>query len=312
MNFTGDPTCSHSVNSYFTIGAYNACGLATGTTIYVDVNALTDIIGVGIRVLHFQIFSQNSNPVVAVVNDTGVNHYQNGNNFVLFQDVMNLLVLQAFTSTSAPNATDPLFLIMDIRSDNLPMFVQLAAIFEAITPNTLLGPQYSFESMGTNFANTTLMSALAGKIVIVIDKTSNGSSVQCPQLAEYVNFCIAGGTPITRSYAYSELVNVPDMSELQEFGCTGLTMVLPDAGSTTNPNPYVVQEAGCQFMMCNFSNYDTNLQVALENMNTTGYAFTYMDLSCNTNTTLPDPDPQNPALSYAPKETTADYYNFTL
>jgi hypothetical protein len=214
--------------------AYNACSGGSYKNDYVDLCNLKSLLKQGVRGLDFEIYSVKDQPVVAT--STVDNFYVKETfNSVGFHDVMETLKNYAFATSGAPNPNDPLILHLRIKSNNPEMFTNLAKIFKSYE-NLLLGKDYSYENYGKNLGTTPILQFL-GKIIVIVDRNQT-AFLQNKPLMEFVN--LTSNSIFMRALNYYDVQYSPDITELQNYNKTNMTIVLPDKGaSPENPNPIV-------------------------------------------------------------------------
>ena len=93
-----------------------------------------------------------------------------------------------------------------------------------------------------------------------------------------------------------------------------MTLELPNVSANDkNPSAALAQKYGVQMVAMNYQNYDSNLEYNEEFFAKAGYAFVLKPAELRyTITTIPPPNSQNPALSYANRQYKSDYFNFTI
>lgn len=305
---SGDPDCSGNLFDYYIKTAYNACSGGNYKNDFVNTCNLKAVIKQGVRCLDFEIYSIDNSPVVAT--STSDNYYVKETfNYVDFGSVMDTIVNYAFSGGTCPNPTDPILIHLRCMSNNQEMYTNLANIFASYN-SYMLGPDYSFESEGINLGNTSLLS-LQNKIVLIIDR-SNTAFLENQNLLEYVN--ITSNSVFMRLYDYYNLKNNPDINELTDYNKTGMTIVLPDGGtSPSNPSGMVCRASGCQMVAMRYQLVDNFLMENALFFDEGGYAFVLKPAPLRYQpVTVPAPTPQNPNYSYGTRNVTTDYYSFNF
>jgi len=295
-------------NDYYIKTAYNCCSGGNYKNDYVDTCVLKDILKQGVRGLDFEIFSINDQPVVAT--STSDNYYVKETfNYVNFADVMNIIRDYAFSSSTAPNALDPIIIHLRIKSTNQTMYQNFAKLLESYD-QLLLSKDYDYEYYGKNFGNVKLRDLL-GKIVIIVDR-SNLSFLECQEFYEFVN--MTSNSVFMRALHYYDIAYAPDMSELIEFNKQNMTIAMPDKGPTPdNPSGIVTRETGCQLLAMRYQKIDVNVEESDIFFDENGYAFVLKPANLRyIPVTIPLPPPQNPELSYATRTVETDYYKFDI
>jgi hypothetical protein len=303
---SSDPDCSGNLFDYYIKTAYNACSGGSYKNDFVDTCNLKAVIKQGVRCLDFEIYSVNDEAVVAT--STSDSYYVKETfNSVKFASVMETIRNYAFSGSTCPNPTDPIIIHLRCKSNNQSMYSNLANIFKSNT-DIMLGPGYSYESVGKNLGSVPLLS-LQNKVILMIDR-SNPAFIENEQLLEYVN--LTSNSVFMRLYDFYNVKNSPDINELTEFNRTGMTIVIPDSGSNpVNPSGMVCRASGCQMIAMRYQFVDNNLMENASFFDRVGYAFVLKpdDLRYEP-VTVQAPTPQLPEYSYATRTSSTDYYSF--
>jgi hypothetical protein len=301
-------TFNNNLLDYYIKTAYNCCSGGNYKNDYVNTCNLINVLKQGCRGLDFEIYSIDDNPVVAT--STSNNYYvKETYNYVKFSEVMHILSNYAFSQSTAPNCTDPIIIHLRISSNNQKMFSKFAHLFESYN-NLLLGKTYSYENQGKNIGNIPILN-LKGKIIIMVDKT-NTSFLDNRAFLEYVN--ITSNSIFMRALHYYDIKNTPDITELQNYNKQNMTIAMPDIGSNPqNPCGIVVRETGCQLIAMRYQYIDQYIEENIAFFNENGFAFVLKPERLRyIPVVLPDPTPQNPALSYEKRTVSSKYYNFNI
>lgn len=311
INPTANPVYDGPLKNFFVLTAFNCCSVGALQNDFVSTCALTSILKQGVRCLDMEVFSINNEPVVATNGPTSnTNLYTKETyNSVPFSSVMSLISQNAFSSTNVPNPSDPLILHLRFSSQNTAMYQNLANIFRQYD-SLFLGTQYSFDNQGENFGDV-LLSSLMNKISLIVMNT-NSAFMDVPQFLEYVNMFSNG--PNMRCLNYYDVINTPDLPELQLYNCANMSIVLPDQQSNVyNPNSSICQEAGCQMVAMQFQQpSDSNLQAYIQFFNQNGTAFALKTNCPELSISIPDAIPQNPLVSYETRDVSGSNYSFQI
>ena len=295
-------------NDYYIKTAYNCCSGGNYKNDYVDTCILKDVLKQGVRGLDFEIFSIDDQPVVAT--STSDNYFVKETfNYINFSDVMNIIRDYAFSTSTAPNALDPIIIHLRIKSTNQTMYQNFAKLLENYD-QLLLSKDYDFEYYGKNFGNVRLRELL-GKIVIIVDR-SNTAFLECQEFYEFVN--MTSNSVFMRALHYYDIAYSPDMNELIEFNKQNMTIGMPDKGvDPPNPSGVVMRETGCQLLAMRYQKIDVNVEESDIFFDESGYAFVLKPENLRyIPVTVPLPPQQNPALSYATRTVETDYYKFNI
>jgi len=293
---------------YYIKTAYNCCSGGSYRNDFVDACHLKYLLKQGVRGLDFEIFSIDDKPVVAT--STSDSYYVKETfNYIYFGDVMNIIQNYAFTTSSAPNALDPIIIHLRIKSNNHEMYKQFATLL-ANYDSILLPKEYDSEYHGQNFGTVELRK-LMGKVVIIVER-SNTTFLEIPEFYKFIN--MTSNSVFMRALHYYDIKFSPDINELIEFNRQSMTIGMPDKGSNPeNPSSIVMRETGCQLLGMRFQSVDSNLDENNDFFNQNGHAFVLKpELLRYIPVTIEAPPEQNTELSYAPRSVQSDFYKFEI
>ena len=301
----------NNFRDYYVKSAYNCCSGGNYKNDYVSMCTLKDLLKQGIRGLDFEIYSIDDQPVVAT---STIDNYcvKETFNYINFSDIMKMVSDNAFSSSGAPNPTDPIIFHLRIKSENQKMYENFAKLFEQYS-DLLMGKQYSYENIKnntiTNYGATPL-AELMGKISIIVDK-SNDSFMECSQFYEYVN--MTSNSIFMRELTFDQVKNT-DINELIEFNKLGMTIGIPNSGTDPdNPSSVVLRETGCQLLAMRYQNIEANVEENDAFFNEANSAFVLKPSALRyIPVQIAAPPPQDPALSYAPKTISGQYFNYNI
>jgi hypothetical protein len=299
---------NYTFKDYYIKTAYNCCSGGNYKNDYVDTCILKYILKQGIRGLDFEIFSINDKPVVAT--STSNSYYVKETfNYINFSDIMNIIRDYAFSTSTAPNALDPIIIHLRIKSTNQEMYKNFAKLLEGYD-SLLMSKDYDSEYYGKNFGNVELQK-LMGKIVIIVDR-SNTSFLECPEFYKFIN--MTSNSVFMRALHYYDIKYSPDLNELIEFNKQNMTIGMPDKGSNPeNPSSVVMRETGCQLLGMRYQYIDVNVEENDIFFDENGYAFVLKPEHLRyVPVTIPLPPPQNPELSYATRTVQSEFYKFDI
>jgi hypothetical protein len=304
----GDPQCEYTFKDYYIKTAYNACSGGSFTNDYVSTCVLKSILKQGVRAFDFEVFSIDDKPVIAT-SDSDSYYYKQTFNYIDFKDIMDLFRDYAFRFSDAPNASDPIIIHLRFKSANQKMYQKLATLLENYD-NLLLGKDYSYENNKQNFGNTSILDIL-GKVVIIVDM-KNPEFLQCEKFYEYVN--MTSNSLYMRGLIWYDVQYSPDMDELTTYNKQCMTIAMPDGGtSPPNISSLFSRTCGVQMIAMQYQKFDTLLEENELFFDTVGYAFAlkpeklrYIPIIIE----IPDAPPDK--ISYAPREISAAYYEFSI
>jgi len=305
---TNNADYQYALRDYYIKSAYNACSGGKYKNDYVDTCVLKGLIKQGVRGLDFEIYSIDNQPVVAT-STTDNFCVKETFNSVKFGEVMGIIRDYAFASSTAPNPFDPIILHLRIKSTNQEMYTNLAKILEGYN-SILLDKKYSFEYYGKNLGSVKLPE-FAGKVIIIVDR-SNTSFLESQAFYEYVN--MTSNSIFMRALHYYDIMYAPDMNELIDYNKLSMTIGMPDKGSNPdNPSSLTMRAYGCQLLAIRYQVIDTNLEENNMFFDEQGHAFVLKPEKLRyVPETIPAPPPQDPAVSFATRTISSDFYNFEI
>lgn len=299
---------NYTFHDYYIKTAYNCCSGGNYKNDYVELCVLKDLLKQGVRGLDFEIFSIDDQPIVAT--STSDSYYVKETfNYINFVDVMNVLRDYAFSTSTAPNALDPIIIHLRIKSTNQAMYQNFAKLLENYD-SILLSKDYDSEYYGKNFGNVELKK-LMGKVVIIVDR-NNISFLECPEFYKFIN--LTSNSIFMRALHYYDIKYTPDMNELIDFNKQNMTIGMPDKGENPeNPSSIVMREMGCQLLAMRYQLIDTNIEENDIFFDENGYAFVLKPKNLRyIPITVPLPPPQNPELAYATRTVQTDFYKIEI
>ena len=296
------------LRDYYIKTAYNCCCSGQFKNDWVGECALKACIKQGARVLDFEIYSVNDEPVVAT---SAVKNYtvKQTYNDIPLKTAMQIVNNYAFTGGSCPNPNDPLILHFRISSNNEKIYKKMAdTIYSTIGPK-LLGKEYSYEYNGQNLG-TEPLSTFVNKIIISVDRSN--PLYETTPLKEYVN--IASNSVFLRGSREYDVKFTPDSNELIEFNKKNMSFTMPDLSvSNNNVSSALSFSYGCQWVGMCFQNFDANMEFYSLYFDKIGHAFALKPENLRfVPATIPNPTPQSPENSYTTRTTKTDYYSVSV
>lgn len=143
--------------------AYNCCCIGGMKHDYVDLCALNNCYRAGVRVLDFQIFSLDNNPVISA-STVNQNEYKELYNYLSFTETMNHIHYTFLNSAAHPNNNQVLFLNFRVNSNNLDIYNQMAKILI----DTFTGGSELLWTVQKDLNSFTL-DELKNKIIVMVD-----------------------------------------------------------------------------------------------------------------------------------------------
>jgi len=324
-----DNTCEkkglYKIRDYYVLSSYNSCNTSTELQHNtISLNALKYVIGQGVRLLDFEVYSLENKPVVSTSNNPDNYYMFQSSNYVNFNDAFETIINNAFNISTCPNPSDPLFVHLRVKSNNDKMLNNLATIFETYegSTNYILGTKYSFEKTTCN-SNITINNSenansncntnniteeplyyFQNKIIIILDR-SNTTALDCANLMEYVN--LTSNSLYCRLINNFTMVNSQDQQELLEFNKRTVTIVTPDIGiNKNNPDVNKSKLLGIQFNANNFYQKDNSLNNSINMFNNAGCAFILKPAEMRyypIKVTIPPPNPPGYSFNSRPIKT---------
>ena len=285
---------------YYIKTAYNCCSTGDYKNGVVSTCALKSLLKQGVRGLDFAIYSEGDEPVVAT--STVDNRYVKETlNSTKFSDVMTILTSYAFSSGSVPNPDDPIVIHIRFKSENIPMYNNLAKIFKGHTSRLLDTDKYGNENKFKNLGKVPIQ-LLMGKIVVIVNN-NNRTFADVPSLYKYIN--MTSGSIFMRQLSVNEVVNNPNTVELTQYNKRNMTICIPNEKELSPPNPSSVlcRNLGIQMVAVRYQTSDVNLEEQTYYFNAENHAFVLKPAKFRyIQKCIPIPKKQNKALSFAPKK----------
>jgi hypothetical protein len=315
---------TYSLRDYYIFSSYNSCNNNNTTTNNnVDTQSLKNVISQGVRLLDFEIYSLENEPIVATSSIPNNYYIKESNSSVLFRNVFDTIINTAFNISTCPNPTDPLFVQLRIQSTNQKMFSNMAVIIKNYeNSGYILGPEYSFEYQECKDSNGKLdcsirnitsqsLNKFKSKIIIMIDKR-NTNVLDNKDLMEFCNMTTSSTT--CRLLTNYDMRNSPDQNELIEFNKKSMSIVTPDVGANpSNPSISTSNLLGIQMTAINFSNEDEMYDKTVNFFSDNGTAFVLKPENLRYRPmyiAIPNDPPAS--YSFAPRDISSRYYNFNI
>jgi hypothetical protein len=245
-------------------GSYNTA--ITGN--YVNKDMVTYILKRGCRYLDFEIFLVDQKAVVSYCTDPSFNILLTDNT-VSLNDILTTIVLNL---TNAPNKSDPLFINMRIKSNDVSIYPIVAASVDYHL-NSLL-----YKGI---IANDMPLSTFNDKIVLIVDKTinpeyaslcdcANSSSNPCYDLRNYINLETGSETLLQQPYTQllNQCWNTPIINNNNiTTNITKMRITVPDSVTQYSTSPYIkqnpdfipfIRQQGCQLIPLRFYLLDSS------------------------------------------------------
>ena len=259
---------NYKFKDYYIKSAYNCCSGGNYKNDFLDLCVMKDLLKQGVRGLDFEIFSIDDKPVIATSTIDSF-YIKETFNYIDFVKAMDVIRDYAFSTSTAPNSSDPIIIHLRIKSTNQTMYQNFALLLENYN-SILLGKEYDSEYNGQNFGNVELKK-LMGKVVIIVER-SNSAVLECPEFYKFIN--MTSKSVFMRSYHYDEIEYALSKDELVNYNKQNMTIGMPNKGpNPTNPSAIVMREMGCQLLAMRYSYLDSNIEENNMFFDNNGYAF---------------------------------------
>lgn len=278
------------VCDYYAAGSCRSVFPSTSVYDYVSADVLTKVLATGARWLELDIYQEGGMPVVAFCKP--VSGFRLSYNSVALVDCLHAIAGAAWSSRVVPNASDPLFLSLNIHSDSATFINSVAGALKGVLRPWMLDMTYSHQAK--NIAQEAMCN-LKGKLVIVSGVNHGGTDMD-----ELVNLSWSG--PFLRRLTLTQAEEVHDTKELIDFNRKNLTMVVPEVVSSLANNPAgAVWALGCQVVLMNFGSPDSAMASYLEKFQTASFVEKPAELRYEP-PTYKSPTPQDASKSYRPMQ----------
>jgi len=275
-----DDKFSYLLRDYYVKTAYNCCSSGDYSGDYVSVGALSTVISQGARCLDFEIYSVDGIPVVSTSSQPDYT-LKETYNYVALSEAFDVIQSNAFSGQpKCPVPSDPLFICLRIKSNNLLIFNEIAKLIESKFASRLLDSRYGYGYNGDNLGRVKLTNFM-NKVIIIMDETPSTNSVSAEAstlykktaLFEYVNMIIHG--PTSKKTFAEVAAPTPSSSDLVEYTKKNIVYVVPERSTKSeNVNDTALAFTyGCQFVAMAFQSDDANVQAYNTKFKDVGAAF---------------------------------------
>jgi len=270
---------------------------------YSSVDAIEEVLRAGARFVHLDIFPNlwcwDSPPVVTNGVEEGLYNYTTK---LCLDQCMERIAETAF-SNEIRNNSDPLFIYLNITCyDNYKLLEKIANILDKHIGVRALGPEYNWRDQ--NLAWVPIKEFI-GKVVIISNRGWEGSP-----MAEFVN--MTPDASFFRTMNHEQVQNTLDQKELREYNKQNFTYVYPvfKGRNPDNYNPSIALLAGCQFVCMNWPHDNAFMDFYADRFKDASFILKPEPLRYKP-LEYPDPKPQTPAVSMAPRTEATPFYQIT-
>ena len=254
-------SAKRALSQYHIKSSYNSCASGDYQNDYVTLAALTNAMKNGCRLLDFEIYDSEEEPIVAVSNSKEYT-FKGSYNSIPLAEVLKTVKTEAFTVS---NGRDPLFLQFRIKSDHVGICTKTANLLKDNFGDVLLPNQFNYQFGGKNIGSIPLKTFI-GKVFIIVDMTN--PVVAKSSLAEFVN--LGANTSFNRVMSIQELAhNAP--TDILDFSAKYMLTCTPELDTAANYDSSVGFNQGAQIIAMKFQRQDGTLDLYNKNFN--GYAF---------------------------------------
>ena len=303
----------HLLRDYYVMSSHNTCCGGNFEKDFVDLVPLNETVKRGARLLDFEIYSLDGEPVIAAGQEASVNgkYLLKGTyNSLPFSKVMNQIKMIAFSGSIAPNPNDPLFLSFRIKTSNKNIFRNMASDINKTFAGMFLPQKYGYDGKFNKegrdiIANIPLLDLKRKVIIIIEDPLNNYRGTPFEALVNMSGKAKDGsGMPFVNIYKNIDVTQVYDKKSMINENKKFIGITRPDFTKVKkNPPAPIHHQLGNQMVMMNFSDIDTFLMQYIKFFSDSGAAFRLKpDHLRYFEKKIPAPPPQEKKLSYGPRK----------
>jgi hypothetical protein len=303
----------HLLRDYYVMSSHNSCCGGNVEKDFVDLIPLKETIKQGARLLDFEIYSLDGEPVIAAGKEASANgkYLLKGTyNSLPFSNVMNYIKMMAFSGSIAPNPNDPLFLSFRIKTNNRNVFRNMSSDMNKIFSGMFLPQKYGYDGKFSKngkdiIANIPIL-ALQKKVIIIIDDPLN--NYRGTPFESLINMSgkakDGSGMPFVNINKNIDVIQTPDRESMINENKKFIGITRPDFTKVReNPPAAIHHQLGNQMVMMNFSEIDAFLLQYIKFFSDKGSAFRLKpDHLRYFEKKIPPPKVQEKKLSYGPRK----------
>jgi len=309
----GNANHKHLLRDYYVMSSHNTCCGGNFTKDFVDIIPLKETIRQGARLLDFEIYSLDGEPVVAAgegANASGKYLLKGTYNSIPFSQVMNQVKMLAFSGSISPNSNDPLFLSFRIKTHNRNIFRNMATVMNRIFSGMFLSQKYGYDGKFNKsgkdiIANIPLLELKKKVIVIIEDPENNYRGTPFEALINMSGKAKDGsGMPFVNIYNSIDVTQVYDRKSMINENKKFIGITKPDFTKVKrNPPAAIHHQLGNQMVMMNFSELDANMLQYIKFFSDKGTAFRLKpDHLRYFEKKIAKPKPQDKKVGYGPRK----------
>ena len=267
-----DSQSRFKLRDYYIKSAYNAFNPDKFKNSTVSMDACLYVLARGCRVIDFEVFSVDNQPVIASSSVNSFN-YKETYNHIPVSEAFEVLGSYAFSGSKCPNPSDPFIIHMRIMSRNVTMYDNLAKIISQskTMARNLLGPKYGREYHSKDLGNEDVTSFM-GKVILMVDGTND--VYRNTKLFELMN--MSSNSMFLSKYTFFGVKNVGDPQAFKDANKKNMCLVVPDkSGRPLNDGHNGPFTWGCQIVtMCfQVEARDEKLKAYEDKFASVGYGF---------------------------------------
>ena len=310
---SGNAEHKHLLRDYYVMSSYNSCCGGNFTKDFVDIIPLKETIRQGARLLDFEIYSLDGEPVIAAgegSNETGKYLLKGTYNSIPFSQVMNQVKMLAFSGSVAPNPNDPLFLSFRINTNNKNVLRTMAKDITRVFQGMFLPQKYCYDGKFSKtgkdiIANIPLLDLKRKVVIIIEDVENNYKDTPLESLVNMSGKAKDGqGMPFVNIYKNIDVTQVYDRKSMINENKKFIGITKPDFTKVkSNPPAAIHHQLGNQMVMMNFSELDANMLQYIKFFSEKGTAFRLKpDHLRYFEKKIAKPKPQEKKLGYGPRK----------
>lgn len=303
----------HLLRDYYVMSSHNSCCGGNVEKDFVDLIPLNETIKQGARLLDFEIYSLDGEPVIAAGKEASANgkYLLKGTyNSLPFSQVMNHVKMMAFSGSISPNPNDPLFLSFRIKTNNRNVFRNMATIMNKTFSGMFLPQKYGYDGKFNKtgkdiIANIPILDLQKKVIIIIEDPLNNYKGTTFEALINMSGKAKDGsGMPFVNINKNIDVIQTPDRKSMINENKKFIGITRPDFTKVReNPPSPIHHQLGNQMVMMNFSEIDVFLEQYIKFFSDKGHAFRLKPNNLRYfETKIPEPKQQDKKLSYAPRK----------
>ena len=267
-----DSQSRFKLRDYYIKSAYNAFNPDKFKNSTVSMDACLYVLARGCRVIDFEVFSVENQPVISSSSVNSFN-YKETYNHIPVSEAFEVLGSYAFSGSKCPNPNDPFIIHMRIMSRNVTMYDNLAKIISQskTMARNLLGTKYGREYHSKDLGNEDVTSFM-GKVILMVDGTND--LYRNTKLFELMN--MSSNSMFLSKYTFFGVKNVGDPQAFKDGNKKNMCIVVPDkSGRPRNDGHNGPFTWGCQIVTMCFQEEarDEKLKAYEDKFASVGYGF---------------------------------------